>query len=192
MYLLFVAGIAAVAVMAMSRGGGRSLSDWLEAEVVVRQKLIDDPQAQAAVRISDADMIATLQRRGEQVAPALISVRRIEIPVSGVGGVPGFSITYRLLSVQTIAMDTPLQALGDVIYTVGRDVYGNYQLVETKWPLEWQNDTTDPWSPLPVPMPMPMPGGPVPAYPLEPMPMPERPVPLVPWNPAWGDPDDPW
>ena len=129
MTLFLLAGIAAIAVMAMSRGGGRTMSEWYVLDQANANALIGDQDRKSAWEAAGGSLHSTLATGGRQLAPILMSVRRVG---------DNFLVTFRLINIEGMTnLDAPAQVVGDVIYTVSGAQTPGYglQILQEDWPL---------------------------------------------------------
>jgi len=131
MLILLLAGVAVVAAMAMSRGGGRTLADWVALDQANSLALIGDPDRKAAWEAAARSVINTLRREGgPNLVPALMSVRRLDV----ISAWPIFLVTFRLIDVEGVtSWDVPLQAVGDVEFTVQAG-HPSFEITREDWP----------------------------------------------------------
>ena len=144
MLVLLVAGVAAVAVFALSQGkGGRTLAEWIEIDLKVQQGLGvgADPRKyawEAALR-----HINYGQHWGVDITGIRLFLTSVETRKGSGGQDDSYSVTFRAVSLEGItaqnALTTPVEEIGDVVVLVRQAGY-QYEVDSTTWPKAMYSD----------------------------------------------------
>lgn len=130
MTMLLLAGVAAVAVFAMSSGrGNRTLSEWYEIDQnnILSLGVGADPR-KYAWEASQREILQQTWTIGQHTL-ALTSV------VAGTGD--QLDVTYRVLSLEGLTpqtvLTTPVKEVGNAVFKVSHDFW-SYKVVSIIWP----------------------------------------------------------
>ena len=132
MLVLLVAGVAAVAVFALSQGKGgssRTMAEWLQIEADNMQDLGVGADPRKYAWEASVRHLLTLSPPLTGYSPVLISV------VESAGN--QFVVTYRAISLEGITAQNvatiPMEAVGDIVVSVSQVGY-SYQVTHISWP----------------------------------------------------------
>ena len=138
MLVFLVAGVAAVAVFALSQAkGGRTLAEWIEVDFQAQQGLGvgADPRKyawEAALRHINYGQHWGVDITGIRLFLTSVGTRR----ASG-GADDSYSVTFRAISIEGLtpetALTTPVKEVGDVVVVVHQAGY-QYEVHSTTWP----------------------------------------------------------
>ena len=130
MTFLLLAGVAAVAVFAMSSGrGNRTLAEWYEIDQanIVSLGVGADPRKYA------------WEASQREILQQMWTIGRHTLALTSVDAHSGdrFTVTYRVLSLEGLtpqtALTTPVREVGNAVFTVSKDLW-SYKVVSTSWP----------------------------------------------------------
>ena len=130
MTMLLLAGVAAVAVFAMSSGrGNRTLAEWYEIDQnnILSLGVGADPR-KYAWEASQREILQQVWSIGQHML-ALTSV------VAGTGD--QLDVTYRVLSLEGLTpqtvLTTPVKEVGNAVFKVSQDLW-SFKVVSISWP----------------------------------------------------------
>lgn len=130
MTLLILAGVAAVAVFAMSSGkGNRTLAEWFE---------IDQANI-ASLGVGADPRKYAWEASQRELLKHVWSIGKHTFALTSVDAHAGdrFTVTYRVLSLEGLtpqtALTTPVREVGNAVFTVSKDLW-SYGVESVTWP----------------------------------------------------------